>query len=203
MRCLKHSFISGQLGFFESKGSKFLAYVYNVNLEGDLDEFKIFKNAVIEDLRAEHKKAVHFVEAFRILDSNDMLFEGCSDDGEPKNSSAPPMLEVLRGENLVNILCVCVRYFGGIKLGVGGLVRAYSNAVLDSVSSMQREDLLLDYEKMHSQIFNIKSASFNRLCYLADKYNLSIVSKEFLQDNVMVALRGSRGGLEKFALEMF
>lgn len=104
---------------FEAKKSVFIAHLCPHSL------FKESLNA----LKNKHIKAVHFVYAFRYLNDLGQIVEDKSDDGEPKGTSALPCLNVLRGAELINVAVIVVRYFGGIKLGTGGLVRAYSNAV--------------------------------------------------------------------------
>lgn len=104
---------------FEVKKSVFIAH---------LCEFSHFK-ALLVALKKEHSKARHFVWAFRHLNELGQIVEDKSDDGEPKGTSGLPCLNVLRGAQLINAAIIVVRYFGGIKLGTGGLVRAYSAAV--------------------------------------------------------------------------
>jgi len=103
---------------YEIKKSEFLTYLYPVS---NPDEVK----AHLEDLRKEHKSATHVCYAC-ILTSPNM--EKCSDDGEPDGTAGKPLLELLKKKNLENVLLVVVRYFGGIKLGAGGLIRAYTRA---------------------------------------------------------------------------
>jgi putative IMPACT (imprinted ancient) family translation regulator len=80
-------------------------------------------------LKAEHPKANHVVYALRSLNEYDQIVENSSDDGEPKGCAGVPALNVLRGEGLVNCAVLIVRYFGGIKLGTGGMASAYASAV--------------------------------------------------------------------------
>lgn len=109
----------------EVKKSKFIAF---------LCPLKDFKN-MLESLKKEHVKAVHFVWAFRELNEFHQIIEDKSDDFEPKNTAGLPILNVLRGAKLVNVSLIVVRYFGGIKLGTGGLVRAYSSAANAAIST--------------------------------------------------------------------
>lgn len=90
----------------------------------------------IQQIRDEMPDASHHVYAFRIGYGN-TITEGMSDDGEPSGTSGPPTLAVLRGSDLGDVVLVTTRYFGGTKLGTGGLVRAYSESArvaLDSVT---------------------------------------------------------------------
>ena len=84
---------------------------------------------VRERLKAEHPKARHIVYAYRKLNEFSQIVENSSDDGEPKSTSGQPCLNALRGADLIDTAVLVVRYFGGIKLGTGGLVRAYGGAV--------------------------------------------------------------------------
>jgi uncharacterized YigZ family protein len=82
--------------------------------------------------------ASHHVYAFRAGYGNSIT-EGMSDDGEPSGSGGPPMLSVLRGADIGDICAVVTRYFGGTKLGIGGLVRAYTEAVQTGLTSLKTE----------------------------------------------------------------
>ena len=103
----------------EVKQSKFIAHlVPYTDYESTLNK-----------LQQEHPKARHFVTAYRYLNEYGQTVESSSDDGEPKGTSGKPSLMVLQGKTLINTAVIIVRYFGGTKLGTGGLVRAYSDAV--------------------------------------------------------------------------
>lgn len=84
-------------------------------------------------IRKQHHQASHYCYAFRIRDH--LPVERYSDDGEPSGTAGMPMLEVLRGAGLVNVLMVSVRYFGGTKLGTGGLVRAYTQCAQSAIAA--------------------------------------------------------------------
>lgn len=104
---------------FEQKinKSRFIGYCYPVKSREEAEDF-------IKKIEKEHYKATHVCPAYRILGENEVLSYN-SDDGEPARSSGPPIESAIEGRDLVNTLCVVVRYYGGIKLGVGGLIRAY------------------------------------------------------------------------------
>ena len=97
--------------------SRFIAYKFNLT---DLEQVKQH----INDLKKEHKKARHV--CFAYVFKGEVVSEKCSDDGEPGGTAGYPILNVIKKKNLTNVLVAVVRYFGGIKLGAGGLVRAYS-----------------------------------------------------------------------------
>ncbi len=99
--------------------SKFIAYKFFLN---SLDDVKTNLN----NLKIEHKKSTHICYAY--LYNKEIISEKFSDDGEPSGTAGLPILNVLKKKKLTNVLVVVVRYFGGIKLGAGGLVRAYTKA---------------------------------------------------------------------------
>lgn len=100
----------------EIKKSKFIAYYYELD---DANDIKI----IIDELRKEHKKAKHIVYAYKFDNT-----AGKTDDKEPSGTAGLPLYNLLEANNLNNKMIVVVRYFGGIKLGAGPLMRAYKNA---------------------------------------------------------------------------
>lgn len=103
------------------KKSKFIAYHYKVN---NADEVK----EILESIKIEHKKAKHYPYAY-IINNNIKK----SDDKEPSNSAGTPILKILEENKLNNDLIIVVRYFGGIRLGVGGLYRAYLKSAIEVI----------------------------------------------------------------------
>ncbi|MBE6152956.1 MAG: YigZ family protein [Firmicutes bacterium] len=101
--------------------SRFICLLYKIYNVDDI-------NNIINDVKKEYKGATHYCYSY-IVDNK----EKCSDDGEPGGTAGLPILNVLKKNNLTNILCIVVRYFGGIKLGAGGLVRAYSTSVTEAL----------------------------------------------------------------------
>jgi len=99
--------------------SRFIAYVKPVETKEEADEF-------IASIKAQHKSATHNVPAFVIGDQ--FQLQWASDDGEPQGTSGAPMVQMLVKEGITNVVIVVTRYFGGIKLGTGGLVRAYTGS---------------------------------------------------------------------------
>ena len=99
--------------------SRFIAYKLDLT---SLDVVKPF----LDGLKKEHKKARHVCYAY--VYNKDIVSEKCSDDGEPGGTAGYPILNVIKKKNLTNVLVAVVRYFGGIKLGAGGLTRAYTKA---------------------------------------------------------------------------
>jgi uncharacterized YigZ family protein len=133
---------------FKDRGSRFIGYVYPVQTPGD------FK-ARLQQLKAEHPKAVHYCFAYRL--GNDGNIFRVSDDGEPSGSAGRPILGQIDSKNLTNVLVVVVRYFGGTLLGVPGLINAYKTtaSLALQVLPMVRKEVLqhfrlqFDYTRMN------------------------------------------------------
>ncbi len=116
------------------KGSKFIAQAEYVS---DPEEAR----DKIAECREEHPGSTHVVYAFITGKPNSQTM-GMSDDGEPKGTAGRPVLEVLKGSGLTYVLATVVRYFGGTKLGTGGLVRAYSQALKEALAVLKRLPLV-------------------------------------------------------------
>lgn len=106
------------------KKSKFLGYVFDVTSASEVEEH-------IKMLKKEHKKSTHICYAYSI--SSDVVLAKAVDDGEPSGTAGRPILNVIEKKNLKNVLVCVVRYFGGIKLGAGGLVRAYTKCASEAL----------------------------------------------------------------------
>lgn len=119
-----HTIASASEGFYSERGSKFISFAFPVSSE---DEIK----GHIAVLKKKYYDARHHVYAFIL--GGDQSFYRASDDGEPSNSSGPPVLGQIRSMGLTNVLIVVVRYFGGTKLGVSGLINAYRSAARDAL----------------------------------------------------------------------
>ena len=136
------------------KRSKFIAKVIKVQSEDDVAN-------ELKKIRKEHRDARHNVFAYRLMNSGERM----SDDGEPSGTAGAPILEILRGENLQNVLVVVTRYFGGILLGTGGLVRAYGTAAKNAVMSAEKVVMKLcnEYEvKTDYNYLNILTHYFKK-----------------------------------------
>lgn len=122
----------------EIKKSKFIAYIAHASSPEKAHQF-------IDSIRQQYPDARHVCWAYIAGEPNNTTQLSCSDDGEPSGTAGKPMLNVLQHSNVGEIVAVVVRYFGGIKLGTGGLVRAYSGAVneaLKIVATKERVALL-------------------------------------------------------------
>lgn len=152
----------------EVKKSKFIA---------TLAPFKDFES-LNKALRDEHPKAAHVVWAYRYLNEFAQIVENSSDDGEPKGSSAPALLAALRGAELIDTCALVVRYFGGIKLGIGGLVRAYGASVNEAIKSAKDMGVLEFFEKKESLKVFVPFALISRCEHFAKTQNIKF-SQEF------------------------
>lgn len=142
--------------------------------------------ALLTDIRAEMPDATHHVYAFRVGFGNSVT-EGMSDDGEPSGTAGPPVLAVVRGAEIGDVMVVVTRYFGGTKLGTGGLVRAYSEAARGVLRDLPTEEKIprcrLAIELPYSLYAQIKR--------LLLEYNAVILDERFTADvavTVSVAL---------------
>lgn len=111
------------------KKSRFLSFIKRTESE---EEAKAF----IADIKKEHKAATHNCSAYIVGKS--ALIQKADDDGEPQGTAGVPILEVLKKEELYNVTVVVTRYYGGIKLGAGGLIRAYSQGASSAVQEAGR-----------------------------------------------------------------
>ena len=145
-------------------------------------------------LKLEHPKANHVVYALRYLNEFDQIVENSSDDGEPKGCAGVPALNVLRGEDLINCAVLIVRYFGGIKLGTGGMARAYALAV----KNVLKEARLVPYEKEIIYMFSTNYNEVDKTLYRLKQLNLTHYERDFGVDKVVWKLTGSEEKIEQF-----
>lgn len=141
--------------------SRFITYLYKVN---NIDEI----NNILEHLKKEYKDATHHCYSYII--GNIKRF---NDDGEPSHTAGMPMLNVLENKKLNNVLAVVIRYFGGIKLGAGGLVRAYTNSVSEAVNLANIIPIIKEYKIRIEFDYN----NVNNINYILKDYKITY--KEF------------------------
>ncbi len=146
------------------------------------------------ELKVQHPKANHVVYALRYLNEFGQIVENSSDDGEPKGCAGVPALNVLRGEELINCAVLIVRYFGGIKLGTGGMARAYALAVKDVL----KEAKLVPYEKEIIYMFSTEYNEVDKTLYRLKQLNLTNYERDFGVDKVVWKLTGSEEKIEQF-----
>lgn len=175
-----HTITNAAAGEYREKGSKFIALAYPVSSE---DEVK----ATLAEVRKKYFDARHHCFAY-VLGADKAKFRAY-DDGEPNHSAGDPILGQIRSKNLTNVLVIVVRYFGGTKLGVGGLVTAYKTAAdeaLKNAVAVEKQITLplkfqFGYEAMPAVMklvkdFDLKviSQSFEQICTLEAEALLSV-----------------------------
>ena len=153
--------------------SRFITYIYKVDNIDYIDE-------ILKQIKKEHKDATHYCYAY-IIDNNVRF----NDDGEPSGTAGLPILNVLKKEKLNHVLCIVVRYFGGIKLGSGGLIRAYTKACKEDLKIIELKEgyeikISFDYDKVKEFDYLLKD-------YIVDKsfdeqisYSIKINKEDFL-----------------------
>lgn len=147
---------------FKEKGSKFFGYAFPISKE---EEVKLF----LEQLKLKHPTAGHFCYAWQL--GEETIRFRANDDGEPNNSAGQPIYGQLQSFDMTNILVVSVRYFGGTKLGVGGLIQAYkysAQLTLESVAVVERTidvsyQLIFDYPLMNKVMRIVKEKNIHIL----------------------------------------
>jgi uncharacterized YigZ family protein len=168
----------------EIKQSKFMAYLMPMTLY----------ESEMKHLREKHPKAVHFVSAYRMLNEYDQIVEYSGDDGEPKGTSGKPTLAVLQGHELINAAIITVRYFGGTKLGPGGLVRAYAEAANTAVAKA----VLRPYVKLFQKKVQCDYSLLSKLEYEVLVQGVIILNKEFSANGAVVTIEGTQEQLDAF-----
>ncbi len=149
---------------FKEKNSKFFGYAFPVTSE---EEIKIH----LDVLRKQHYGAVHFCYAFQI--GTDKIQFRANDDGEPSNTAGAPIYGQIQSFGLTNILVVVVRFFGGIKLGVGGLISAYRTSAQMALEASEIIEKTIDIHYIIS--FDYKN--MNKVMRVIKEKNLEIISQ--------------------------
>lgn len=167
----------------EIKQSKFIAHVV---------PFSQYEQ-ILRELKQNHLKARHFVVAYRYLNKYNQIVEHSSDDGEPKGTSGKPSLMVLQGQGIINSAVIIVRYFGGTKLGTGGLVRAYSDAV-NLVLDLAE---LKEYKEEVNKQISFSYSNIRKVEYECGKHKIKIINKVF-DKQIIYELKGSIYDMNEF-----
>ena len=164
----------------EIKKSKFFTYLFPVSDVAKLEE-------ELSNLRKKYNDATHICYAYVLSSPN---LEKCSDDGEPDGTAGKPMLDIIKKNNLTDVLLVVIRYFGGIKLGAGGLIRAYAGSGNEIIKlcKMGYKKEITKYE------IECKINDSKKLLEKLRKENIEIVTQEYgenfkvqvLSDNLML-----------------
>lgn len=150
---------------FVEKKSEFIGYLCPVESEEQALAF-------INEVRALHRKATHNCYAYILRENNTARH---SDDGEPGGTAGVPIYEVLRKEGLTDICCVVTRYFGGIQLGAGGLVRAYTRGAKDAVDIAQKR-LMAQAERIE---VSVEYPLYGKLPAVFAEFDARVENEEF------------------------
>lgn len=159
-------------GIYKEKGSKFYAFAYPVSSE---DEIK----SCLQELKKQYYDARHHCYAYIL--GKDKLNYRSNDDGEPGNSAGPPILGQIRSKELTDVLVVVVRYFGGTKLGVGGLITAYKTSTQEA---LENAEIITKYLEKEFKI-TFEYPQMNDVMKLVKDFDLKILDQYFEQDCVM------------------
>lgn len=162
---IKKDFIAEE----EIKKSRFICHLKRVYTEEEARAF-------ISEIKKEHHKANHNCSAFTLGERQEI--QRSSDDGEPSGTAGVPMLEILKKREITNVCAVVTRYFGGIKLGAGGLIRAYAGSVghaLDQVG-------LVKFVPQEQLILTLDYGNYDGLQRFLSAQGLVISESEFLSD---------------------
>lgn len=149
------------------KKSKFIANLFPVQNVEEAEE-------TIKMIKKKYHDARHNCMAYRIVEEGQIL-EKSSDDGEPSGTAGAPMLAILQKNNLANVLVMVTRYFGGILLGTGGLVRAYSDSLL---KAMQESQLLVKCLGIE-MLVTLEYCEFDNFKYYCKNNNILITNVEY------------------------
>lgn len=154
--------------------SKFICHIAPAYSKEEADNY-------IAQIRGKYKDATHNVPCFVI--GNKMEMKWMSDDSEPQGTAGAPSLEVITRMGLTNIVCVVTRYFGGIKLGTGGLVRAYQSSVKLALDNAE----ICDATEMHVMKYAVDYNTYQKIEKLKVK-PFEILEKEFFEDVYIIVM---------------
>lgn len=156
-------------GLYKEKGSKFISYVYPIESEAEV-------KSNLETLRKKHYDARHHCYAW-ILGVEKQQYRAY-DDGEPNHSAGDPILGQIRSRNLTNVLVVVVRYFGGTKLGISGLIVAYRSAAREALEKCA----IIEKDVTQSLILRYDYAYTPEVMKLIKDFDLVILNQDFQEE---------------------
>jgi len=167
-------------GIYKEKGSKFIAYSYPVYSEQEVKER-------LEEVKKLEHSARHHCYAYLLHADKSAL--RVNDDGEPSSTAGKPILGQIQANDLTNILIIVVRYFGGVKLGVPGLIRSYKTAAAAAISDAT---IITKTIKEHYKV-DFKYPQMNDVMRIVKEYDLEIVNTDFQIDcNLIFAVPKSK-----------
>ena len=155
---------------FTEKKSKFIGNLFYIESSSEAEE-------IIKKTKKKYFDAKHNCIAYRTIE-NGQIVERFSDDGEPSGTAGAPMLNILQKNNLVNVLIVVTRYFGGILLGTGGLVRAYQNSLMLAIENSNKVTKVLgEYLEV-----TLEYSDFENFKYYCKNNKINIVETSYLEN---------------------
>ena len=154
---------------FKEKNSKFFGYSFPVTTEEEIKSH-------LEKLRKQHFGAGHFCYAFQL--GTEAIYFRANDDGEPSNSAGMPIYGQIQSFGLTNVLVVVVRFFGGVKLGVGGLISTYKTAAQMALEESEIIEKTID---VHFRIF-FDYKNINKVMRIIKEKKLEIISQQMQED---------------------
>lgn len=154
---------------YKEKGSKFIGLALPINSEEEVKE-------KLEEIKKQYYDARHHCYAYIIGIEGETY--RASDDGEPHHSAGDPILGQIKSQELTNTLVVVVRYFGGTKLGVSGLINAYKTAAFEAITANK----IITVEVTEPLIFNFAYAQMNEVMKLVKDFDLNIKEQQFEMD---------------------
>ena len=160
---------------FKEKGSKFYGFAYPINKKEDVETY-------LEEIKQEHPKARHICSAF-LLGSGNEEYYITNDDGEPSNSAGAPILGQIRSYGITNVYIAVVRYFGGVKLGVGGLIQAYKKTASEAIQNNN----IIEVELQSHYSFKISFEQMGTILSIIDRNQLD-TTMENLSDGMQITL---------------
>ncbi len=163
----------------EIERSLFIAHAMPVENRDEADSF-------LREVRHKYKDATHNVPAMVIGDK--MQIQWCSDDGEPSGTSGPPILQMLIKTELTNLIVIVSRYFGGIKLGTGGLVRAYTSAAKMALEAAGTAAIL----NMSKDIYTVEYAFFDKIKNREKLVDFTIETVDYSDKITLEILTGTK-----------
>ena len=161
---------------YHSQGSKFIAFIHQTQ---SLEKYK----SILNDYKTKHPRPCHVCSAYRLY-SNNQIIEYSSDDGEPRGSSGPPVLNKIKKHNMVNVSIYVVRYFGGKKLGISGLINAYGSVSDNCLKDVKK--ILWFTTKTISIRYNYLFSGFVE--NLITKFKAKIIKQEF-DKNIVIKIQ--------------
>lgn len=149
------------------KKSKFIAQIYQIESKEEAEE-------IIKKVKKQFYDAKHHCFGYRVLQEETMV-ERCSDDGEPSGTAGAPILNIIKNQELCNVLIIVIRYFGGVLLGTGGLVRAYLQA---SLKALEKAEYITKELGKECEIL-VNYSEMEAFKYYCKVNNIKIVNEEY------------------------